>query len=147
MSPELQNAIVLGIFVFVVLPLFLGYLYSLRFIFQYRVEGDSIRIKLFGLITIRRILLNDIKEIEIVPCWSFPSLPFTYAEMWPSWVFTKTGVLVRKRTGLSRVLILTPENPLEFIATVKRLQSGETENGVKLHFPQTTTMRDSKNGV
>lgn len=128
MSPELQNAIVFGIFVFVVLPLFLCYLYSLRFIFQYRVEGDAIRIKLFGLITIRRILLNDIKAIEIAPCWSFRSLPFIYAEMWPSWVFTKTGVLVRKRTGLSRVLILTPENPFEFIASVNRLRSATTLN-------------------
>lgn len=100
----------------------LGWLYSLRYIFQYKVENKTLRIKLFGVFTIRRIPLNEIEELKAVPVWlpsSRSPISAIFAEAWPSWVFTRTGVMIRKRTGISRRLILTPERPEEFIRQIQ----------------------------
>ncbi len=99
----------------------LGYLYSLRYIIRYQVENHFLRVKLFGILTLRRIHLDDIVDIQPVSLWPFARgfrLASIWAEAWPSYVFTSTGVLIRKKSGISRRLILTPRNPDEFIGEI-----------------------------
>jgi len=101
--------------------LVLGYLYSLRYIFQYQVEGRFLRVKLFGVITLRRIHVDDIVEIQPVSLCPFGKnfrLASVWAEAWPSYVFTSTGVLIRKRSGISRRLVLTPKKPEDLIREI-----------------------------
>ena len=106
----------------------LACLYSLRYIFRYQLRNGMLRIKMFGFLTIRRVKLNDIEETRVVPIW-LPARGFQFpqllAEAWPSWVFTRRGVLIRKRTGISRRLLLTPEKPDDFAAELLRHQGSK----------------------
>lgn len=97
--------------------LFLG-LYSFQFVFQYKIQTDSIHYKLLGLITVGRISLDRIQEIHLVQLWPFPHGPnipqdvrMIFAARWPSKVFTKSGVLILTNKGMSRAYILSPHNP------------------------------------
>ena len=125
---RIDEVIVVLFFVLVVLPLFFAYLYSLRFVFKYEVDQYFFRVKLFGIITLRRVSLGDIETINIVEGWKWPDpSAFFFAERWPNQVFTKRGVLIKKRTGLSRFLFLSPENPEEFILKINTLRSIERQ--------------------
>ena len=111
--------IILAVLIF--LLMFIGNLYAARYIVRYTVGKETLRIELFGLFPVRRIKLEDIVEVKIISAWidTLPfskefRLPFLIAERWPSYVFQKKGVFVRKKTGVSRFLILSPENPEEF---------------------------------
>jgi hypothetical protein len=100
-----------------------GYLYSLRFIIQYAVTSQALQIRVLGRITVRRIGLSDIREVRILHWWP-PSMAVILetiaAETWPSQIFTKRGVLVRRKTGLSRRLVLSPKDPENFIKVLTR---------------------------
>lgn len=124
--------------VFVVVVLFvvlfvLGYLYAARYINQYEVGSRAIEIKLFGVAAVRRIQLQDIVEIQTIS-WT-QTLPFAkgfrpaflVAERWPSYIFSTRGVFIRKRSGISRFLVLSPQNPDEFVRKVLESQRTSPE--------------------
>jgi len=100
----------------------LAYLYALRYIVQYRSDNTYLRIKLFGVIPVRRIRIQDIVEIQPLSLSpfrrDFRAAPI-WAETWPSYIFTRTGVMIRKRSGFSRRLILTPRDPDEFMRALE----------------------------
>jgi hypothetical protein len=104
----------------IVLLMFASVFYAYRFIIQYRLDDKTLRIKLFGLLTVRRIRLRDIVEVRVIPrAWGNLLEAFRpeylFAEKWPSYILVGEGaVFVRKQKGLSRRLILTPKNPQQF---------------------------------
>lgn len=104
-----------------------GYLYSARHIVQYSIDRDTLRVKILGVLTVRSVPLGDIEEIYVISAWwdTLPfsrrfRLPFLFAERWPSYVFQRYGVFIRKRTGFSRYLILSPEDSKAFVLQVER---------------------------
>lgn len=105
-----------------VLPAFGFSLYFMGTIFHHKIDNDAIRIRFMGLITLRKVDLNDIESIEVVNALELPDPTIMfYAEKWPG-KFGKEGVLIHKRSGLSRVLLMSPENPREFVESVNRLR-------------------------
>lgn len=110
----------------------IGYLYSLRYVFQYEVEKDALRIKLFGFIPVRRVRLDDVDEIalitwrETVPLSKGFRFPFLIAERWPSYVFQKRGVYLRKKTGVIRFLILSPKDPQGFVRKLRNSSASDS---------------------
>lgn len=100
---------------------------------QYVVDQDALRIQLFGILTVRRVSLNDIDDARIVAMFT-EMLPFSkgfrlaflWAERWPSYMFQRRAVIIHKRTGISRLLVLTPKSPEQFVESLRRTQSGGT---------------------
>lgn len=111
---------IVGIAILIVCLLLAAYIYSLRYIFQYEVGPEVLQVKLCGVIPLRRVRLNAIEEVAVIAMAD--ALPFSkrfrfgyiFAEHWPSHVPQKQAVFIRKRTGISRRLVLTPQNPQEF---------------------------------
>lgn len=72
--------------------------------------------------TLRKVGLGEIETIEVVNTLKLPDPTILfYAEKWPG-KFGKEGVLVKKKSGLSRVLLMSPENPGEFVEHVNRFR-------------------------
>jgi len=98
-------------------------------VYAHELTEEGIRVRLFGLVTLRRVLLQDIESIAVVQNLELPDpTVFFYAEKWPGKPFAKEGILVRKRTGVSRVLLMSPENPREFVEAVNKLR-GDKKRG------------------
>jgi hypothetical protein len=100
--------------------LFVGFLLlPLRYIYDYEIEGDRIAVKLFSTISVMRIRINDILEIR--EC-SFKEL------LMPSFALRLgnrrwgQSIMIRKRRGLCRTVIMAPDNAAEFIEEVRRIQ-------------------------
>lgn len=78
---------------------------------RYRVTGDAVEIELLGR-RVRRIALDDIEEVSrrgsfIHESWSGP-------RFW-------NAVTLRRRRGLVRHVIITPDDPDRFVESLARL--------------------------
>ena len=123
---RLEDVPVIMLVAFVVLALLFAYLYGLRYLVQYQVTGTHLRIKLFGVFSVRSVRLDSIVEASTIDVWTdtLPfskrfRLPFLIAERWPSYVFQTSGVFIHRRTGIVRYFILSPRNPGEIIEHIK----------------------------
>jgi hypothetical protein len=109
------------------LLILVAWVYAFRYIIQYDLGHEKLRIKLFGLLTVRKIRLADIAEVRLVSCQGAGSLlagfrpQFLFAERWPSYgLLGSGGVYIKKRAGLSRRIVLSPRNPEEFLREITR---------------------------
>ena len=123
---RLEEGLIITLAAFVVLALVFGYLYGLRYLFQYQVTGTHLKIKLFGVLSVRSVRLDSIVEASTIAVWTdtLPfskkfRLPFLIAERWPSYVFQKSGVFIHRRTGIVRYFILSPRNPEEIVEHIR----------------------------
>jgi len=117
---------IVAVFLFlflIVLPIFGLYLHFMNLIFKHEMTKDAIRIQFMGFIPIRKVALKDIESIEVVNLQELPDpTVLFYAEKWPGKASEKEGILIKKRTGISRVLIMTPKKPREFVQAVNKLR-------------------------
>jgi hypothetical protein len=111
---------VFGIVTVPVLVLFL-HLFT-RYVYNYDVKGDRVRVVLFRLIPIMTIKIGNIKKIE--EC--------SPAELWKLTPVLKFGnrlwggcVLIQKKRGLVRALVITPDDAHEFVEHVKQISLKE----------------------
>ncbi|SPP63195.1 hypothetical protein [Nitrospira lenta] len=112
----------------VILPLFGFYLHYMNRVYVHDVSGDAIRVRLFGLVTLRKVSLKDIETIEVVRRLELPDPTVMFhAEQWPGKPFAEEGILVRKRTGISRTLLMSPDNPRSFVELVNRRLTRDTK--------------------
>ncbi len=100
------------------------WLFLLRYIFQYKFKDRYLCVSLFGLLSIRQIRLTDVIQVRTVSKGVFLPRELTWellwAEAWPSWIFSRTAVLIRKKYGFSRRLVFTPRSADEFIREIER---------------------------
>ena len=83
-----------------------GLLLWSAFTIRYHVTPTHLKITWLGL-TVRRIRLDDIKRVG--------ARPVVWAERWPSTLRSNGRLLViRRRTGWLRHLVITPKYPFEF---------------------------------
>ncbi|ULA63921.1 MAG: hypothetical protein LZF86_110621 [Nitrospira sp.] len=112
--------------IFVVLPLFGFYFFFMHRVYVHEVTKDVIRVRLFGLVTLRKVLLKEIESIEVVRRLELPDPTVLFhAEQWPGRPFAKEGILVRKRTGISRTLLMSPDNPNNFVLQVNKFRNSQ----------------------
>ena len=79
---------------------------------RYRVTERHLRISWLGL-PLRWVRLENIKHVG--------NRPVFWAERWPSVLFDSRRMLViRRRRGLFRNLVITPQYPFEFKAALER---------------------------
>ena len=113
--------------ILVILPLFGLYFFFMHRVYVHEVTEEAIRVRLFGLITLRKVLLKDIEAIEVVRRLELPDPTVLFhAEQWPGKPFAKEGILVRKRTGVTRALLMSPDNPEDFVQLVNKFRRKAT---------------------
>jgi len=91
----------------------------LRYVYDYEVKCDRVRVLLFRLFPVMIIRISNIGEIrECSP-----------TELWKPTFALKFGnrlwarcVLIRKRRGLIRSIVITPSNPNGFVENIKEIQ-------------------------
>ena len=95
-------------------------IYALRFIYGYRIKDGAIEILLFRVLPIYRISISDIEHIGILPRGSLWISPFVFRL---ANRLTRNSVLIHRRTGLVRKIVLTPDEPFRFIDQVKAIRA------------------------
>ncbi|HKQ96332.1 MAG TPA: hypothetical protein VJV75_00510 [Candidatus Polarisedimenticolia bacterium] len=78
---------------------------------RYRVTPDSLVVEILG-IAVRRFRLDDIEEVHREG--HFPH------ESWGGWALWNS-VTLRRRSGLLRHVIVTPDDPDRFVADLNRI--------------------------
>jgi len=120
---KMDEVIVILFGLLLVLPLFVLYLLYMNRVYMHEVTPDAIRVRLLGFMTLRKVPLAEIDSIELVATNNLPDPTVVfYAEKWPGKPFAKEGVIVKKRSGLSKVLLMSPDKPAEFIEKVNSLR-------------------------
>lgn len=117
---RVNEATIIVLAVLTVAALMMSYLFMLRYLIQYEISAAHLKIKLCGFLPVRSIELDSIVEVQTIAGWNdtFPfsrnfRIAFLIAERWPSYVFQKQGLFVRRRAGIVRYFILSPRNPEE----------------------------------
>jgi hypothetical protein len=101
---------------------------------RYRVTEQYLRISWLG-VPLRWVRLANIKHVG--------NRPVFWAERWPSALFDSRRMLViRRRRGLFRNLVITPQYPFEFKAALERASKAQT--GKPIPAPPSTTGNPSE---
>jgi hypothetical protein len=87
--------------------------FVLRFIYSYDIKGGAIRILLFSAIPIIRIPISQVVEVTRPPTGEFWLNPFHALRFGNRLI--GNAVLIRKKRGLIKSIIITPDNPDRFI--------------------------------
>ncbi|OGT58385.1 MAG: hypothetical protein A3E01_19335 [Gammaproteobacteria bacterium RIFCSPHIGHO2_12_FULL_63_22] len=95
---------------------FLGVLYALRPIYDYRLHGEEVQIVLLKRFPILRIPISDINDIAVVSAWGFP---FGFGALRFGNRITKWAVLISRKHALFTRVVITPVEPHAFLADVK----------------------------
>ena len=122
-------AAIVGIVIAVIVVL--GSVYGLRHAISYSLQNSSLEIRLLG-VTVRRVPFSDIDHVEII---SFASLVPLSRSFRPDlfislkWCgYRERVVAIRKRSGLVRQIIVSPEDPEAFASSL-RAASGRVSAG------------------
>ncbi len=83
---------------------------------KYKIADNSIEYTMFGRLRVWEASFDDISEIQIISfsrLWVTPSLRLMNRP------FAKY-VLIRKRSGIFKAVVITPDNPEEFVRLVQQ---------------------------
>jgi hypothetical protein len=88
-----------------------------RYVFRYRITKDSLQFVVFGKIPYMSIKLANIAEIREV---SFKEATFQKPLVWRcgNRLWGKI-VLIRRKKGIIKTILITPDNPDEFISEIR----------------------------
>jgi len=101
------------------------YVYALRYIFQFSIQHGEIVIKLFGAVPIRHVRISDIEKAEVItwknllPGQESFQMGYLFAERWPGYLSLR-GLGIKKHHGLSRWLVISPENPEGMLELIEK---------------------------
>jgi hypothetical protein len=94
----------------------------LRYVYSYDIKDDNVRIVLFRLVPLMTIRISNIREIKESP-------PM---ELWKPTFALKFGnrlwgecVVICKKRGFIRRIVITPDNAREFVEDVKQAREQE----------------------
>ena len=94
------------------------------YLYQYRLGDQRFEVKLFGLVPILILYFSDISEARVLsgsPLFN----PFAGVSF-PNRVFAARPVQIRRKKGVLRSVILTPDQPESFVAEINRRIDGAT---------------------
>ena len=89
---------------------------------RFRVEHGAIKVINIGIINYewRHIVINEIKEIKLIPTWKILPLVFIPLLSFGGRWWNKNVIFIRMNTGLLKLTLLTPEDPEGFFEKVKK---------------------------
>jgi hypothetical protein len=91
---------------------------GLRFIYEYRIRDNGIEFVIFGTISVYRVSVNNIESAEKISRRQLGIGGFTLRL---GNRFMSTCVLIRKRRGPIRKIVITPADPDKFVGRVTAL--------------------------
>lgn len=126
---DLVNTAVLLIAGAALIAVLIAYVYSFRYFVRYELENNSLKIRICGLITVRKIDLGQIEEIALVD-WR-QMTPFSrsfepkllFSERWGGYRVGH-GVVLKKRSGIMRTIIISPKEPEKLVEAINSAKSG-----------------------
>jgi hypothetical protein len=83
---------------------------------KYRVIDDSIELVMFGKLRVWRCSFEDISEIQLISFARSFIIPALHLMNRPFGQY----VLLRRRRGVFRAVLITPDQPEEFVEIVRR---------------------------
>jgi len=91
-----------------------------RHFYNYQLAHDALFIKPLGLFKLIKIKYSDILEIKIIP-FSRANLFFFLLHIRFGYrLWGEGAIMIKKRTGFSRLIIITPDYPKAFIENVQQ---------------------------
>jgi hypothetical protein len=104
----------------------LGSAYVLRYAISYSLQNSSLDIRLLGVI-VRRVPTSDIDHIEIIPFASLIPISRSFRPdlfMSLKWCgYRERLIAIRRRTGLIKRIVISPEDPEAFAGLLRRATS------------------------
>lgn len=95
--------------------------YGLRRVFSYPFRGPGLAIQAWG-VTVRYVPLSDIDGVEVIPFGAL--VPFSPSFRWDAFLawkwcgYSRTVVCIKRRAGWVKCLIVSPEQPDAFAASL-----------------------------
>lgn len=131
----MTNIVLVIVFLLLIIITALLFQYAGHYAYNYKIREAGIEIALFGKIPLKRILFCNIAEIKKISYKE--TLPFKSAEMFSALRFGNRIlgeiVLVRQKKGITKIVLLTPDNANIFIHEVQQrlheLASGQVGEG------------------
>ena len=115
---------------FVVVPggalVLLVVIYSLRFLYGYRLANCAVEIILFRALPVYRI---PVRDIELIQKASWRKLGIGGTTLRLGNRLARECVLIQKRTGLIRRIVITPDDADRFISQVNASRQGHPGAG------------------
>lgn len=90
--------------------------YAGKYYFKYKIRNTRVEHLLFGLIPIGSVKFDNIEDIRMYDPEKDKD-PYPYD--WENRAYGNEVIIIQKR-GLSKNIILTPDNPSEFIKEIKK---------------------------
>lgn len=96
-----------------------------RYLIKYRIDDKAVRILFFGVLSMKSVALKDIREVKRLSpkelyCDTFVlrSPEMFFAQRWGN-RFWGEGVLISKKAGLFKNVLLTPDDVGTFVQTIQ----------------------------
>ena len=86
-------------------------------IYKYRLTNTALEVVIFGNTIRWQALFDQIESIESRPLWEMFIVP---AGNLQNQIFTRNCVFVQRRAGFPKRICITPNQPIEFVAEVKK---------------------------
>ena len=127
MSNGHQNAIGIVAAILGCAVVVLWIIYGLKRVFKYSLDGSILKVRILG-VTVERVPFSDIEYVEIIP---FRSLVLFSRSFRPDLFisrklcgYNKRVVAIKRRTGLVKRIIVSPQDPEGFVSSLKGAAGG-----------------------
>ena len=93
----------------------------LKLVLDYRLTDQALQIHSVGNVLLAEVPLDEIAAVSYgLPLFALPQWWLNRLDVW------ETAVTIRRTKGLCRYLVITPERPQQFVATLNRLRQRKT---------------------
>ncbi len=94
--------------------------YSLRFLYGYRVKGDYVEIVMLGAVPIIRVSIASIRSVREVS-WTRAGIAGMTLRF-GNRLFSSC-VMIERNSGIFRKIVVTPTDPSQFIALIEKAKA------------------------
>ena len=106
--------------------------YGLKHVFTYPVQDSRMDIRMLG-VTVRHVPFSDIDRVEVIPFASLVPLSRSFRpDFFMSWKwcgYNKTVVAIKRRTGLVKRIIVSPQDSEAFARSLQIPSGGVAPGG------------------
>lgn len=98
----------------------IGFHFIGRHYYNYKLANDALYIKPLGLFKLIKIRYSDIEEVKIIPMSKAILYFFLIHIRFGYKLWGEGAIMIKRKTGFSRLIIITPEYPKVFIEEIQQ---------------------------
>jgi hypothetical protein len=110
----------IGVLILGLAAFFLAAQYGQPFIYGYRLSAEGVEFVVFGAIRVWLVRFSDIALIRDFPVWGLLFGPNARVALYLRNRIFGRNVLLRRKSGLIRQIVITPGEPAEFVRSVSQ---------------------------